>query len=569
MGLGPIGRHPRVLRAVEQALSQRLRVPLTWLGPIAALITCSSMLALTQDLPGTLPVNWTVRAVIGMAAATSLTLSLQISRRLQNATAAVDQIAGGRLERRIAASPLRELDDLSQAINRLARGFGEHRRDLLHRAYYDPLTRLPNRALFMSSLERAIAEEQGIGAVAVLFIDLDRFKLINDTLGHDVGDSLLSVASRRLASTAGRDSMVARMGGDEFTVLVRGPDARTRAVAVAGEITKRMNAPIRVAGHELLTIASVGIAVSEDRAQSMGDLLRKADIALYRAKAEGRARSVMFRPEHEDLTVEDVDLNSALHRAVERGQLALRYQPEVDLSTGNIMGMEALLRWNHPSRGLLSPADFIEMAESTGDIVPIGGWVLERACREASAMSARSGASPVVGVNLSVTEFQQTDVVARTAAALDSSGLPPDQLKLELTESALMEDIPATVDTLIQLKKLGVALAIDDFGTGYSSLSYLQHLPVDTLKVDQLFVGAIGHDPRATAIVDAIVRIGTALDLQVTAEGVETLQQISYLRKVGCTRGQGYYFSEPIPPEAFAVLLDRSIASADRPCRVA
>ena len=277
----------------------------------------------------------------------------------------------------------------------------------------------------------------------------------------------------------------------------------------------------------------------------------------------------MFRPEHEDLTVDDVDLNSALHRAVEREQLALRYQPEVDLSTGNIMGMEALLRWNHPSRGLLSPADFIEMAESSGDIVPIGGWVLEQACREASAMSARSGASPVVGVNLSVTEFYQTDVVARTAAALDSSGLPAGQLKLELTESALMEDIPATVDTLIQLKKLGVALAIDDFGTGYSSLSYLQHLPVDTLKVDQLFVSAIGRDPRATAIVDAIVRIGTALDLQVTAEGVETLQQISYLRKVGCTRGQGHYFSEPIRPEEFAALLDRSIALAGRPYRVA
>ena len=199
----------------------------------------------------------------------------------------MDQIAGGRLERRVARSPLRELDDLSQAINRLARGFSEHRRDLEYRAYYDPLTRLPNRALFMSSLERAIAEEEGMGTVAVLFVDLDRFKLINDTLGHDIGDSLLSVASRRLASTAGKESMVARMGGDEFTVLVRGPDARTRAVAVADEITQRMNAPIRVAGHELLTTASVGIAVSEDRAQSMGDLLRKADIALYRAKSRG------------------------------------------------------------------------------------------------------------------------------------------------------------------------------------------------------------------------------------------------------------------------------------------
>ena len=510
---------------------------------------------------------WVLAA--GLAAVTALLPLVYVQRRLAAIAAIVRRIGRGDLDAAVPRSFVHELDELGHTIGVVASELRESRGDLIHRAYYDPLTKLPNRAHFMNRLERAMAKASQRGTVAVLFVDLDRFKLINDTLGHDVGDSLLAAASKRLEMAAGQDALVARLGGDEFTVLVEGPLAEVRALAVAEEITRRMNAPISVAGHELLATASVGIAVNGRQGHTMSELMRKADIALYRAKAEGRARHVLFKPEHEDLTVDDVDLTSALHRATERGQFALYYQPVVDLRTGTIMGMEALLRWNHPHRGILSPNDFLTMAEESGDIVAIGQWVLERACSETQQMSTQSVSAPVVGVNISATEFRRSDLVARVAKVLGDTGLPPSQLKIELTESVVMDDIPATVATLDELRALGVRIAIDDFGTGYSSLSYLQHLPVDTIKIDQSFVAAIGAESRTEAIVEAVVRLGVALDMQVTAEGVETEEQIAFLRKSGCASGQGRLFSMPVPRDQFVALLRRSVRFGGGVYRVA
>lgn len=503
-------------------------------------------------------------AELGAAAAAGAGAALLADRAVRRPIGSVRQLLrearAGEFEARAPGAVVRELDELEADLNRSLAALQMSTETLMYRAFHDPLTELPNRAMFLAACSRALAGERRPDRVAVLFMDVDRFKYLNDTLGHGVGDQLLSVFAQRLVGAAA-GQMVARLGGDEFTVLISGEQAGELAVRTAQRVLQALRRPFSIAGREMFVSASIGIAVNGPEDRSTTELLRKADVALYRAKAEGRARFVVFTPELDADPAERFDLDNALRRAVERQELELLYQPVVDLETGALVGMEALLRWNHPHRGVLSPATFISIAEESGEIVRIGQWVLEEACREAArAQNLRPGGRLTVSVNVSAAEFQQPDLTGRIRRVLEATGLDPAALQLELTESVLMRDVPAALEVLQGLRRLGVRLALDDFGTGYSSLSYLQRLPIDTLKVDQAFVGRLGVDASSGPLVRAIVEMGAALGMEVVAEGIETEWQLAYLREVGCARGQGHYFAGPLTAEQF-----RRLAGSRRP----
>ena len=426
---------------------------------------------------------------------------------------------------------------------------------LAHQAFYDALTGLPNRTLFMDRLGHALARAaRRTTRTAVLFLDVDGFKLINDSLGHGVGDHMLVTVGQRLITSLRPGDTVARFGGDEFTVLLEDIAEPGDALRVAERIIDGLRQPFSVEGRDIFITASIGITLStaRDTPARAGDLVREADIALYQAKAAGKARAVLFAPSMNTSAVERLDLATELRQAVARRELRVYYQPEVDLDTGAVVGMEALLRWQHPRHGLVGPADFIPLAEETGLIIPVGGWVLEEACRQARLWQALRPADPplVVSVNLSARQLQQPDLVEQATRVLRETGLAPSALQLEITESAMMLDTESTIATLRALKEMGVRLAIDDFGTGYSSLSYLQRFPVDTLKIDRSFIKEVSCDPGAAAIVRAVTTLAHALGIEVTAEGIETEEQLARVRALRCDRGQGYYFSEPLPSDA-------------------
>ncbi len=512
--------------------------------------------------------------VVGTAltVSASIVLARRLVRPLESTLSAMDAVAAGQLETRLPGASIREFDRLAEGFNAMASRVQEATQRLVHQAFHDPLTGLPNRALFMAHFKDALSVSRGKGeSIAVLFLDMDRFKVLNDTLGHSAGDRLLVSLSHRLLAAAGSRHVVARFGGDEFALLVRAQPAEAAAVELAEKICASMARPFSVEHHELFGSVSIGIAVSGKSDVTIADLLRRADVALYRSKADGKARYTLYEAGFDDVTVDHLDLDTALRRAVERGQLLLHYQPEVDIESGRIVGVEALLRWDHPHRGILSPADFIALAEETGEIVNIGRWVLEQSCQEGVRLNEalQGGQEPlVVAVNLSAAEFRQPGLVTFVEAILQETGLPPGLLKIEITESILMENLPVAMAVLGQLKLLGVRLAIDDFGTGYSSLSYLKQLPVDTLKIDQSFVADLGGDDRSPSIVGAIVRLGEALRLDVTAEGVETAEQLDYLRRLGCGRGQGNYFSRPVEAAAVRAMLLEPPVPVRRPVRL-
>ena len=430
---------------------------------------------------------------------------------------------------------------------------------LERQAFYDPLTGLPNRALFQNRLDRALRiAARGDAAVGVMFLDLDRFKIINDSLGHAVGDQLLQSLGARLAGCLRGGDTVARLGGDEFVILLEGVREEAEATQIAERVIDTFRAPFMLDGHEVTLSTSIGIAVSEPARlrDGAGELLRMADIALYRAKATGRAGYAVFDASMNVFSVERLMLESDLRHAVERDELRLHYQPELDLATGAIVGVEALVRWEHPQRGLLPPGEFIPLAEETDLIVEIGQWALEIACRQARAWAeARPHASLVVSVNLSARQFNEPDIVARVAGALNATGVDPALVRLEITESILVQESAAAAATLRALKALGVSLAIDDFGAGYSSLSYLTRLAVDMLKVDRSFVSGANSDERSAAIVGAVVTLAHTLGMRVTAEGIETPKQLARMRAVGCDHGQGYLFARPLPLADVAALL--------------
>ncbi|MDH5229408.1 MAG: EAL domain-containing protein [Gammaproteobacteria bacterium] len=431
---------------------------------------------------------------------------------------------------------------------------------LLYLANYDSLTGLPNRALFRDRLRRAIARAQRNDShVALMFLDLDRFKNINDSLGHHAGDQLLRGVARRLKQYARKGDTIARLGGDEFTVILEGINNADDAAVVAKKILELMEPPFKVDGHEVAASTSIGITLYPDDAADMRTLLKNADTAMYRSKEKGRNHYQFYTADMNAKAYEYLLLENNLRHALDREEFRLYFQPQIDLHTQGIIGIEALLRWEHPEQGLLQPENFIPFAEETGLIIPIGEWVLRSACRHAVSWQ-KAGLPPVrVAVNLSMRQFRQKDFVQLIADALQETGLAPQYLELEITESFLAHNVEQATEILRDLHKLGVHLSIDDFGTGYSSLSYLKRFPLNTLKIDQSFVRDITTDPDGATIAEAIIALGQSLNLSVIAEGVEDHEQVFFLKGRGCDLAQGFFFSHPIASEKVIPWIKRNL----------
>jgi diguanylate cyclase (GGDEF)-like protein len=435
----------------------------------------------------------------------------------------------------------------------------------VHEAYHDALTQLANRVLFRDRISDALAHRTGDDDVTVLFLDLDGFKEVNDSLGHLAGDQLLVQVADRLRESVREGDDVARFGGDEFAVLIKSPLGSPDAEIVAQRIVDGLNAPFQIDTREIHVQASIGLAgagLSGENADGAADeaeqLMRNADLAMYKAKSAGGSGYASYDPQMLSGLVERLQLEADLRVALERGELTLHYQPTVDLTTSKVVGFEALVRWQHPTRGLIPPLDFIPIAEGTGLIVPLGRWVLTEACRQVVEWSAQGVGGPItMAVNVSVRQFDRADLAAVVAEVLAETGMPAGQLCLEMTESVLMTDTEENLAQLVRLKALGVTLAIDDFGTGYSSLAYLRRFPVDTLKIDRSFVERLGEQTDDAALADTIVQLGRSLGMSTIAEGIEEYGQLAALREMGCNYAQGYYFSRPVPAaEAVRLLQD-------------
>ena len=436
---------------------------------------------------------------------------------------------------------------------------------ITHSAEHDFLTGLPNRLLLNDRLSQAIASaRRHTKQVAVLFLDLDGFKHINDSLGHPVGDKLLqSVAARLVASVRGADT-VSRQGGDEFVVLLPDLQQPEDAVAMAGRILRDVATPHKVDQHELHVTTSIGVSVFPDDGADAETLIKNADTAMYQAKENGRQSFQFFKPAMNARAVERQSIEESLRRALERQEFTLHYQPKINLKTGAITGAEALIRWTHPGRGPISPSQFIPVAEDCGLILPIGRWVLRHATEQAQAWVDAGLRPTTMAVNVSAMEFRDNDFLRDLFTILDESRFNPSALELELTESVLMKRVASTAFILQALRKRGVRVAIDDFGTGYSSLSYLRKFPIDTLKIDQSFVGQIAGGDEDAAIVTAVIGMAQSLKLRVVAEGVETFEELAFLHAHQCEEAQGYYFSHPVPAEQFAKLLKTGISPETR-----
>lgn len=438
---------------------------------------------------------------------------------------------------------------------------------LLYSALHDQLTGLPNRASFHDRVELALERTRGRvdSPFAVLFLDLDRFKLINDGYGHQAGDRLLVEIAHRLRQAVRPGDTVARLGGDEFTVLIPDIAGQDEVVSVAKRIHNALSLPFHVGDEEVFTTASTGIAISSNRYDSPDEILRDADIAMYHAKAEGRARHHMYDETMHPLVLNQLHLENDLRRALDREEFRLHYQPIVDTTSGSIVACEALLRWQHPERGLLPPSEFLTLAEETGLINPIGEWVLRSGCREAREwMNHLNGSgSPAVSINLFSKQFSRPELVVYVKKLLDENQLPSDRLQLEITESAVIEVPELAIDVLQRLKSLGVKVHIDDFGTGYSSLAYLQRFAVDTLKIDRGFIRRLGANTGGAEIVRTIITLARNLGMEALAEGIEKPEQLSMAREMGCEFAQGYLFSKPLPPEEIIELIRRGPMAVD------
>jgi diguanylate cyclase (GGDEF)-like protein/PAS domain S-box-containing protein len=434
-------------------------------------------------------------------------------------------------------------------------------REMSHSAEHDVVTSLPNRLLLNDRISQAIAlARRQNRPIAVIFLDLDHFKYINDSLGHAVGDKLLQSVSKRLLAGVRASDTVSRQGGDEFVILLSEITYPEDAATSARKILLSLNALHSVEEHELHIDASIGISIYPEDGEDAETLIRNADMAMYHAKEHGRNNCQFFKAEMNLKAVERQSLEAGLRLALEREEFLLHYQPKINLETGEITGVEALIRWRQRERGLVPPSQFVPVAEDCGLILPIGRWVLREACRQARAWQD-VGLPPLpIAVNVSAVEFRKKGFVSAVRAILSETGLDPRHLELELTEGVLMEDVESTASVLRALKLLGVHLAVDDFGTGYSSLSYLRQFPIDVLKIDQSFIRQISADPDDSKIVTAIINLGKSLKLLVVAEGIETREQLAFLRARHCAEGQGYLFSQPVSAGEITDLLQMGFA---------
>ena len=422
--------------------------------------------------------------------------------------------------------------------------------EIEHLAYHDALTGLPNRPLFIDRLIVALAQANRAGTrLAVFFLDLDRFKDINDSLGHSVGDTLLKSVAERVRRCVREGDTVARFGGDEFTLLIPRIDHIEDAAKIAQKIIETLKIPFFVADRELFVTTSIGVSIFPGDGPDPETLVRNADTAMYRAKEQGRDNYQLYAPAMNARAVERLGLENQLRKALSQNELLLHYQPILAAGTKSVIGLEALVRWQHPELGLVAPGHFISVAEMSGLIVPIGDWVLRTACRQLKIWQKKFDADLMVAVNLSARQFQQAELVEQIREVLQESGISPASLELEITESNAMQNAENTIYTLRELKALGVRIAMDDFGTGYSSLNYLKRFPIDTLKLDQSFVRDVMTDATDAAIVAAVITMAHSLDLEVVAEGVETEAQLEFLTRQGCDKLQGYLFSRPHPIE--------------------
>jgi diguanylate cyclase (GGDEF)-like protein len=541
-----------------------------WMSHDCGVLVRSGILTLTMENGGMLSVrDMTSTSVDGVLRAAardlqivsmaSVTMSLADGMVL-GALCAFDEVPREWTERDM--SVLRELADLSASELQLRRALAERElreRQLRHDTLHDTLTGLPNRAMFMKRLSGATQRVRrgDNGLFAVLFLDVDDFKVVNDSMGHHVGDEVLVTVARRLEDCIRGGDLVSRLGGDEFAILLeRIEDARDSAM-VAERVQQALSVPMNIGGYEHVASASIGVALSTSASEQPEYLLRSADMAMYRAKNAGRARFEMFDRAMHAEALTRLQVETDLRRAIEREEFLLHYQPIVSLSTGNIVGVEALVRWRHFERGLVAPNDFIPICEDTGLIVPLGRWVLRQACKQVRTWQLEIGEDRPfrLAVNLSVREFAQSDLARQVALSLEESGLAPHALQLEITESAIIDQAHPALATIQELKDLGVAIHLDDFGTGYSALSYLHRLPLDAVKVDRAFTSAIDTEERPLHVVRSIISLVHAIGMEVIAEGVSSPEQESLLRAMGCDFGQGFYFSMPREPDDIGEML--------------
>ncbi|MEW6313352.1 MAG: EAL domain-containing protein [Pseudomonadota bacterium] len=435
---------------------------------------------------------------------------------------------------------------------------------LRHMAQHDFLTNLPNRILLFDRLLQAIAQAERHGTqVALMFLDLDRFKNINDSLGHEVGDQLLLQVSQRLQNCVRSSDTISRQGGDEFLIMLPEIENAEAAAHVASKLLESMSMPFHIGDSEIHLTISIGISIYPDDGKDITTLIKQADTAMYHAKENGRDNYQFFAQEMTVRATERLSLESKLRRALERGEFLLHYQPQVDIPSGHIIGVEALIRWSHPEMGMISPARFIPVAEDSGLIVPIGEWVMHEACRQNRAWQDAGLPKLSVSVNLSALQFRNKNLPRTVTHALEQAQLDPSCLELEITESIIMQGAEKTISALQELKNMGIKLSIDDFGTGYSSLNYLRRFPIDRLKIDQSFIRDITHNPDDAAIIRAIISLGKSLKLKIIAEGVETREQLAFLQNHDCDELQGYYFSRPLPAEECAQMLREQRRLAD------
>ena len=497
---------------------------------------------------------------LGFGVATVLLVSLLVARSirrpLKELKTGADNFAKGNLDYRI---PIHRRDELGEALemfNSMASALEGGQVDLEHQAFHDTLTGLPNRSLFQDRLVHAIArQERDHKPLAVLLVDLDDFKTVNDSLGHAAGDELLKFVADSLRASLRPGDTAARLGGDEFAVLVEDMRGRADAVRVAERILSALTKKLLIEGKEVFVNGSVGIAITHG-GDSADDVLRNADVAMYAAKGEGKGRFQIFDGAMHEGVMERLDLKTDLQRAVERNEFVVNYQPLFDLNTGRVVSAEALVRWNHPTRGVVTPGDFIPLAEETGLILQIGRFVLEETCRQLRWWQMQYEPDFGVSVNLSGRQLQEPHIVDVVKEVLGTGPVAGSSVTLELTESVLMKDTKATVEKLTGLRALGVHLAIDDFGTGYSSLAYLRQFPIETIKIDRSFVHCVADGPEDSALARAVIKLADTLGMKTVAEGVETQAQAEQLAAFGCQVGQGFYFSGSMTPAELENLLN-------------